>query len=106
MSPVANHVSTQAMFKLRLLALVPASLAALLNTGYQYLSRLAPDPQLAGNDLREQLSRALGANPEDPALYDYLAAGFAHFGLLLGLALLAVGIPVYYAVRGRMGRRS
>ena len=91
MDPVRNRISTEKMFRLRLLALIPVSLAAVLNTGYQYLSRLALEPQLAGNDLRERLSRGLGADIDNPGLYDYLAAGLAHFGLLLVLALLVGG---------------
>jgi Na+-transporting NADH:ubiquinone oxidoreductase subunit B len=74
---------------LRLLALLPVTLAAIINTGYQYLSRLADDPGLAGNGLRAQLARELGADYTDAGFYDWCAAGLAHLLPVLAVALLA-----------------
>jgi len=78
------------ILKLQLLALLPVGIAALVNCGYQYVTLLAAEPARRGDDLRSNLARALGASHESPGLYDYLAAGVAHFLPLLLLAL-AVG---------------
>lgn len=74
---------------LRLLALLPVTLAAIINSGYQYLSRLAENPVLAGDGFRELLARGLGANYADAGFYDWCAAGIAHLLPVLVVALLA-----------------
>lgn len=79
------------ILKLQLLALIPVSIAAVINAGYQYLAVLGADPELAGDDLRSNLASGLGASLEDPGLYDWLAAGLAHFLPLLLLALVIGG---------------
>jgi len=79
------------MLKLQLLALFPVCVAAILNTGYQYLFSLAENPALAGDDFRGRLAQGLGASYENPGFYDLLAAGLAHLLPLLGLALLVGG---------------
>ncbi|UCH39148.1 MAG: RnfABCDGE type electron transport complex subunit D [Gammaproteobacteria bacterium] len=81
----------QRLFKLRLLALLPVCIAAVLNTGYQYLAVLADAPELAVDDLRGNLASGLGAAYEDPGLYDMLAAGLAHFLPVLIVALVIGG---------------
>lgn len=77
--------------KIQLLALLPVSIAAVVNCGYQYLSVLAGDPGRASDDLRSNLAASLGASFEDPGVYDWLAAGLAHFLPMLLLALVVGG---------------
>lgn len=86
---------------LRLLALLPVTLAAIVNSGYQYLSRLAADPGLAGGGLRESLARGLGANPVDAGFYDWCVAGIAHLVPVLLVALLAGGFWGWLVARYR-----
>lgn len=78
------------VLRLQLLALLPVCIAAVVNGGYQYLTLLAAEPERGGDDLRSNLAQALGASHENPGLYDFLAAGIAHFLPMLLLAL-AVG---------------
>ena len=65
------------MLKLQLLALVPVTIAALLNTGHQYLQVLASNPALESDDIRSRIASGLGAGYQDPGIYDMLAAGLA-----------------------------
>ncbi|MBT8435919.1 MAG: RnfABCDGE type electron transport complex subunit D, partial [Gammaproteobacteria bacterium] len=81
----------QRMLQLQLLALLPVSIAALVNTGYQYLVAVAQDSTFSTDDFRSRLARGLGANHESLGLYDMLAAGFAHLVPILALALLVGG---------------
>ena len=76
------------ILRLQLMALLPILLAAVLNCGYQYLHGLADSP---GDDLRSRLAISLISSLEDPGLYDYFAAGFAHVVPMLLLALLVGG---------------
>lgn len=86
----ANAGEYGRIIKLQLLAMLPVSIAAVFNSGYQYLAVLAADPERAGGDFRSQLAASLGASRQDPGFYDFVAAGLAHFMPLLLLAL-AVG---------------
>ncbi|MDH3764133.1 MAG: RnfABCDGE type electron transport complex subunit D [Gammaproteobacteria bacterium] len=79
------------VLKLQLLALLPVGIAAVINAGYQYLAALGADAELAADDLRSNLASGLGASFEDPGLYDWLAAGLAHFVPLLLVALVVGG---------------
>lgn len=76
----------------RLLALLPVLLAALLNSGYQYLRFLEADPTHVVDDFRGLLALALGASAESAGLYDMLAAGLAHLLPVLLLALITGGV--------------
>ncbi len=81
------------ILKLQLLALLPVTLAAILNSGYQYLNGLAAaSASGGGDDLRSQLAGSLGASFENPGLYDYFAAGLAHLLPMLLLAMLVGGL--------------
>ncbi len=73
---------------LQLLSLLPVSVAALFNTGKQYLA--APVTDSGG--LRGSLASGLGASHIDPGTYDILAAGLAHMGPILLLALATGGL--------------
>ena len=87
----ANAGGYGRVLKLQLVALLPVSLAAVFNSGYQYLAALANNPDRAGDDLRSRIASGLGASWEDPGFYDLLAAGLAHFLPLLLLALFVGG---------------
>ena len=76
---------------LQLLALLPVAIAALVNTGYQYLAAMARNPALVSDDFRSQIALGLGANHDRLGLYDMFAAGFAHFVPILLVALLVGG---------------
>ena len=77
--------------KIQLLALLPVSIAAVVNCGYQYLSVLAAEPGRASDDLRSNLAAGLGASYQEPGFYDWIAAGLAHFLPMLLLALVIGG---------------
>lgn len=74
---------------LRMLALLPVTLAAIITTGYHYLSRLAENPGFRGDDIRVLLARELGADYVDAGFFDWCAAGIAHLLPVLAVALLA-----------------
>ena len=86
---VAGFGAYRRLLRLRLLALLPVVAAAILNTGYQYLSRLRADPGIAGDGLRERLARGLGADYVDAGVFDWCAAGIAHLLPVLAVALAA-----------------
>ncbi|MCP4470179.1 MAG: hypothetical protein GY815_05750 [Gammaproteobacteria bacterium] len=77
------------ILRLQLLSLLPVTLAAILNSGYQYLNGLAAAP--GGDDLRSQLARGLASSFEGPGLYEYFAVGLAQLLPMLLLALLVGG---------------
>ncbi len=79
----------QRILRVQLWALAPVMLAAVLNTGYQYLQLVTDAP--AATDFRDHLAQWLIANPAQPGLYDWLAAGLAHFLPVLAIALLTGG---------------
>jgi Na+-transporting NADH:ubiquinone oxidoreductase subunit B len=93
-----NTVATAAarrhgrIFRLQMLSLLPVGIAALFNHGYQYLRALANNPSLEFDDLRSRITQGLGASYEDPGLYDIFAAGLAHLGPTLVIALLTAGL--------------
>jgi Na+-transporting NADH:ubiquinone oxidoreductase subunit B len=77
--------------KLQLLSLLPVSIAALFNTGNQYLAGLANTTNAGIDDLRSHLVQVLGASHLDPGFYDLLAAGLAHMVPVLIIALITGG---------------
>ena len=91
---MANWYSNNGLWrihKLQLLSLLPVSIAAVFNTGYQYLAALALNPDMATDDLRSRIVRGLGASYQDPGFYDLLAAGLAHMVPILLVALITGG---------------
>jgi len=78
---------------IQLLALLPVTLAAIFNCGYQYYRGLAGLPGFDAGDFRSRLAMSLALDPQDPGFYDYLVTGLAHFVPMLLLALL-VGVLV------------
>jgi len=78
--------------RLQLLSLLPVSIAALFNVGYQYLTVLANTPGAEPDDLRGYIADVLGASHQDPGLFDLLTAGLAHMVPILLVALLTGGV--------------
>ena len=87
-----RSVSSRERFYLQLMALVPVSIAALFNTGYQYLHILAQNPALENENIRSRIARGLGASYQNPGIVDALAAGIAHLLPILLLALITGGL--------------
>ncbi len=85
-------VGRQRIQRIQLLALLPVCLAAIFNSGYQFLRFAADTDAFAGADLRSRLAMSLVLNREQPAIYDYFLAGLAHVLPMLGLALLVGGL--------------
>jgi Na+-transporting NADH:ubiquinone oxidoreductase subunit B len=77
--------------RIQLLALLPVTLAAVINCGYQYYRGMALLPGFDGSDVRSRLATLLSVNPQSPGLYDYLAAGVSHLLPMLLLALMVGG---------------
>ena len=90
--PMQSSNSQGRIRRLQLLSLLPVSIAALFNVGYQYLLMLPGVPGFEADDLGSRIARGLGASHQDPGLYDLLAAGFAHLGPILVIALLTGGM--------------
>jgi Na+-transporting NADH:ubiquinone oxidoreductase subunit B len=80
------------ILKLKLLSLLPVTLAAIFNSGYQYLNGLAEAPASGGDDFRGRLASGLASSFENPGVYDYFAVGLAHLLPMLLLALLVGGL--------------
>jgi len=78
--------------KLQLLSLLPVSIAAVFNVGYQYLAALALNPGMVSDDLRSSIVRGLDVSYQDPGFYDLLAAGLAHMVPILLVALITGGV--------------
>ena len=76
---------------IQLLALLPVTLAASVNCGYQYYRGLAGLSGFDAGDFRSRLAMSLALNPQDPGFYDYLVTGLAHLLPMLLLALLVGG---------------
>ncbi|MEE8307843.1 MAG: RnfABCDGE type electron transport complex subunit D [Gammaproteobacteria bacterium] len=91
--PLLHSASSQwRINRLQLLSLLPVSIAAVFNVGYQYLTVLANTPGAETDDLRGRIADFLGASHQDPGLFDLLAAGLAHMLPILLVALLTGGV--------------
>jgi Na+-transporting NADH:ubiquinone oxidoreductase subunit B len=77
---------------IRLLALVPVLIAAVINTGHQYLSALNAIGGIDDGDWRDAVVRNLGLDYLHPTMLDVLAAGLVHVLPVLGMALLVGGV--------------
>jgi Na+-transporting NADH:ubiquinone oxidoreductase subunit B len=93
---VAPHarapVSLAGIQTIRLLALAPVLIGAVINTGHQYLSALNAIGNMDKGDCRDRMVQGLGLNPSDPAMFDVLAAGLVHLLPVLAMALLVGGV--------------
>jgi hypothetical protein len=103
--------SQQGINRLQLLSLLPVSIAAVFNVGYQYLTVLANTPDVDTDNLRGRIADFLGASHQDPGFYDLMAAGLAHmlpilFGRRSVMWYLACHLPslsarVYSVVKAK-----
>ena len=92
---------------MRLLALVPVMIAAVVNTGHQYLSALNAIGGSHDGDWRDAVVQDLGLNYSDPAMLDVLAAGLVHVLPVLAMALVVGGVwEQLFAVYRRRQRES
>jgi Na+-transporting NADH:ubiquinone oxidoreductase subunit B len=93
---VAPHIrapiSLARIQAIRLLALVPVLVVAVINTGHQYLSALNAAGSMEEGDWRNRAARSLGLDYSDPAMLDVLAAGLIHVLPVLGMALIVGGV--------------
>ncbi len=80
------------IFLIQLLALLPVTLIAMVNFGYQYLAGLQNSAQFDGAGLRGQLADLLVLNVDRPGIYDFFVAGFAHLLPMFLLAFLVAGL--------------
>lgn len=96
-------VSLARIQSIRLLALVPVLMAAVVNTGHQYLSALSAIGGLDEGDWRDRMIHDLGADKSDPAFLDVVVAGLVHVLPVLATAFLvgAVWEQVFAAYRRR-----
>ena len=87
---ITAQARRERLLRLQLWALMPVTLAALLNTGFQYLG--SASAATVAIDFRGRLAQWLVVNPDQPGIYDWLAAGLAHLLPMLAVALLAGGL--------------
>ena len=78
MAPHARApISLARIQAIRLLALVPVLIAAVINTGHQYLSALNAIGGIDEGDWRDGVVRSLRLDYSDPTMLDVLAAGLS-----------------------------
>ena len=82
----------QRLHRLQLLSLLPLCLAAIFNSGYQFLAAQQSNTVAQVDDFRSRIAYSLGANHQQAGIYDMLMAGLAHFIPLLMVALVTGGI--------------
>lgn len=93
MAPHARApISLARIQTIRLIALAPVLIAAVINTGYQYLSALSAIGGLGSGDWRDRVVRSLGLDYSDPTIFAVLAAGLVHLLPVLAMALLVGGV--------------
>jgi Na+-transporting NADH:ubiquinone oxidoreductase subunit B len=86
------HALRRRILLIQLLALLPVTLIAMINFGYQYLPGLQGSPEFDGGDLRGQLAGLLVLNADSPGIYDFFITGFAHLLPMFLLAFLVAGL--------------
>ena len=74
---------------MRALAIAPVLIAAILNTGYQYLIALDVAGEQGVPDWRDRAVATLGVDVTDPSNLDVIVAGLVHVLPVLGVALLS-----------------
>ena len=77
---------------LRLIAIVPVLVAAIVNTGYQYLVAVGLNGGAGTGDWRERVAGFLKVDHSDPGAYDILVAGLVHLLPVFAMAFLTVGL--------------
>jgi len=105
---VAPHIravnSMARIHMLRLLAIAPVLIAAVVNTGYQYLLALDVNDGQSAGDWRDGIIQSLGAKYAEPGIYDMVAAGLVHVLPVFAMAILAAGVWERIFAAGRERR--
>jgi len=82
----------QRIRRLRVIALLPVLLAAIANTGYQYVRALDLNNGSGAGGWREGLIQSFGFNAAEPGIYGIVIAGIVHVLSTIFIATLAGGI--------------
>lgn len=102
-------VSLARIQAIRLLALVPVLVVAIINTGHQYMSAIGSLDAGGGvndGDWRDGVVQSLGLDHSDPGLVDVLAAGLVHVVPVLVIALLVGSVCEQMFTAYRRRRRE
>jgi len=91
---------------IRVLALVPVLMVAVINTGHQYLSALNATGSMDEGDWRNRVVNSLGLDYLNPSMLDVVTAGLVHVLPVLGLALLIGGVCEQLFATYRRRRRE
>jgi Na+-transporting NADH:ubiquinone oxidoreductase subunit B len=88
---------------LRLFAIAPVLIAAVINTGHQYLLALDVNDGEGVGDWRDGALQSFGLDYTDPGAYDMVVAGLIHVLPVFIMAFLTAGVweRVFAANRGR-----
>ncbi len=89
---------------LRLLAIIPVVIAAIANTGYQYLVALDVSNGQGAGDWRDGAVQSLGIDYVERGVYDIIAAGLIHVLPVFVIAFLAAGVWERIFAAGRQRR--
>lgn len=85
-------ISLASIQAIRVLALLPVLIVAVINTGHQYLSALNAAGNMDEGDWRNRVVDGLGLDYSSPTMLDVIAAGLLHVLPVLGMALLVGGV--------------
>ena len=92
-APHVRSVNSLSQIQLtRVIALVPVIIAAVLNTGYQYLLALDVAGGEGVGNWRDNTVRSLGVSYQDPSVFSMVMAGLVHIVPVLFVAVLAGGL--------------
>ena len=84
----------QRIYKLRFIAIAPVIIAAILNTGYQYLVALELNGGIGKGDWRDRFIENLGVDYTSPGIYGTVVSGLVHI-----LPVFVMAIPKRESVR-------
>lgn len=84
--------SSAQILRLQLWSLLPITIVALLNSGYQYLKFLPEATDYPAENITDRIASGLGASHLNPGWYDMLAAGLAHLAPIFITALITGGL--------------
>ena len=92
-APHVRSVNSLSQIQLtRVIALLPVIIAAVLNTGYQYLLALDVAGGEGVGNWRDNTVRSLGVSYQDPSVFGMVMAGLVHIVPVLFVAVLAGGL--------------
>jgi len=85
---VRSNNSLDRIRTFRLLAIFPVLIAAVGNTGYQYLLARAARSGEGAGDWRDNFARFINVDPANPGIYDIVASGLIHLLPVFFMALI------------------